>query len=564
MVFSPTNVTLGGLTNGNAFEGTAVTATLSDHNLQNLTYQWFAGGQAIQGATASSYTPAEADEGKPLDLQVSFTDPNNANRIDTVTQLAGTVKDAAPTVTTPAISGVAQQGETLYAAVTTGDSDDFVTYQWMESTVPGGAYQAISGPFTSGPYPTYTIQDGDEGHSIEVVATVQNDNGATVSATSAPTAVVTDASANFWASLVAPATPTTGVHLYSSFTTTPQGSSNGDLVGVLYGDTPSNYTDAGPDTSNTNLVTFDPFGLAYASSIQPQGLGQSVPNSTTTFPAGDFPHGARQLLLASTSATQTAGIGFYVSEDGTGTATINQFTFTEGTAGLNGPLTLITAPAAETGLIGSGLEYFSSFSNNTTNGLFNNTGAAGASYGLAWGQYNSSTTQTVDGIAPQTVTADFQLFTPSGTAEFANPIQLFSVNGLASENAAPAWFFRSAGSNSNSASITGSISGTTLTVSGAVTGTIAVGQTITGSGVAANTTITGFLSGTNGGDGTYRSAVTDRFQPRGMNLNGSNALYGWRPRRAQCGPGSMALPTTIRMRRRIATSSSSRPIGRWR
>lgn len=82
-------------------------------------------------------------------------------------------------------------------------------------------------------------------------------------------------------------------------------------------------------------------------------------------------------------------------------------------------------------------------------------------------------------------------------------MQLFSDTGITSLTSAPAWFFRNAGAGSNSASITGSISGTTLTVSDTVTGTVAVGQIITGNNVAANTTITGFLSGTNGGDGTY-------------------------------------------------------------
>lgn len=52
------------------------------------------------------------------------------------------------------------------------------------------------------------------------------------------------------------------------------------------------------------------------------------------------------------------------------------------------------------------------------------------------------------------------------------------------------------------ASVTGSISGTTLTVTAAPTGTLAVGQPITGAGVTASTYITGFGTGS-GGVGTY-------------------------------------------------------------
>lgn len=47
-----------------------------------------------------------------------------------------------------------------------------------------------------------------------------------------------------------------------------------------------------------------------------------------------------------------------------------------------------------------------------------------------------------------------------------------------------------------------SISGTTLTVGGTITGTYAIGQILSGTGVTADTTITAFLTGT-GGSGTY-------------------------------------------------------------
>lgn len=52
------------------------------------------------------------------------------------------------------------------------------------------------------------------------------------------------------------------------------------------------------------------------------------------------------------------------------------------------------------------------------------------------------------------------------------------------------------------ATVTGSISGTTLTVSAVSSGTLAVGQTITGSGISAGTIITALGTGT-GGTGTY-------------------------------------------------------------
>jgi hypothetical protein len=51
-------------------------------------------------------------------------------------------------------------------------------------------------------------------------------------------------------------------------------------------------------------------------------------------------------------------------------------------------------------------------------------------------------------------------------------------------------------------SFTGSISGTTLTVTAVASGSIQVGQTLSGSGVTASTKITGYLTGA-GGTGTY-------------------------------------------------------------
>jgi hypothetical protein len=54
---------------------------------------------------------------------------------------------------------------------------------------------------------------------------------------------------------------------------------------------------------------------------------------------------------------------------------------------------------------------------------------------------------------------------------------------------------------------TGSISGTTLTVTAVSAGTLVVGQTISGSGVTSGTTITALGTGT-GGTGTYTVSVS--------------------------------------------------------
>ena len=119
-------------------------------------------------------------------------------------------------------------------------------------------------------------------------------------------------------------------------------------------------------------------------------------------------------MLASTSATNTQGIGFFVTENGSGTAAINQFTFNEPTTGLNGttPVTITTSSTPiESGLIGADLVYFTSFENDSS-GLFTGTGN-GAAYSVAWGQYNSST---------DTYTVNYQIFSTLGaTTDASNP-----------------------------------------------------------------------------------------------------------------------------------------------
>jgi hypothetical protein len=75
-----------------------------------------------------------------------------------------------------------------------------------------------------------------------------------------------------------------------------------------------------------------------------------------------------------------------------------------------------------------------------------------------------------------------------------NPYVYFVFNDLIRGNFSP--------STAYGASVTGSISGTTLTVSAVASGTIRTGQTITGSGIVAGTYITGFGTGS-GGAGTY-------------------------------------------------------------
>jgi hypothetical protein len=73
-------------------------------------------------------------------------------------------------------------------------------------------------------------------------------------------------------------------------------------------------------------------------------------------------------------------------------------------------------------------------------------------------------------------------------------------------------------------SITGSISGTTLTVSAVSSGTIAIGEPVGGTGVTPGTTITGFLTGS-GGNGTYTVSASQTVSSEPMGVNDGKDKY---------------------------------------
>ena len=119
---------------------TADTSGISDDDgLSNaaFAYQWLADSTDIAGATGSTYTLADADEGKAVSVKVSFTD--DAGNEETLTSAATAAVDAKPNTPAtgqPAISGTALVGETLTAETSGIEDADGLTnasfsYQWL-------------------------------------------------------------------------------------------------------------------------------------------------------------------------------------------------------------------------------------------------------------------------------------------------------------------------------------------------------------------------------------------------------------------------------------------------
>ena len=183
---------------------TAGTTGISDGDgLDNasFTYQWLADDVEINGATGSTYTLADADEGKAIKVRVTFTDAAD-NDEELTSAATGAVAAAPPPPNTPAtglptITGTAQVGETLTAG-TTGISDAdgldnaAFAYQWLADDV------EINGATGS----TYTLADADEGKAIKVRVSFTDDAGNDEQLTSAGTGAVAAAPPN---------TPATGL-----------------------------------------------------------------------------------------------------------------------------------------------------------------------------------------------------------------------------------------------------------------------------------------------------------------------------------------------------------------
>ncbi len=196
-------VTLSGLTGGNAVEGTAVSATVTDEDLPSsgITYTWQVshdGGTSwtTVGTNSNSYTPSETDEGGQLHVLTSFVDL--AGNTETGSASIGTVTDVPPTLTIGSLALSVNEGATIGLPITvaTSDSDDVVSVKitglpsgatltdgFDAQTFNGGAPITLSAAeVNSG----LTLHAGEDG-SATLTVTATNAEGA--GATTAPQSI---------------------------------------------------------------------------------------------------------------------------------------------------------------------------------------------------------------------------------------------------------------------------------------------------------------------------------------------------------------------------------------
>lgn len=133
-----------------------------------FTYQWLLNGTAIPSATQATFVVGSADRGFALSCRVTAT--NNAG---TASELSSSVHVAGVRPTPeelPFISGTGAVGQALTCerGIWSGKPPPSFTYQWYRDDA------AIAGATES----AYTIEPGDQGHSLSCSVTGSNSEGA--------------------------------------------------------------------------------------------------------------------------------------------------------------------------------------------------------------------------------------------------------------------------------------------------------------------------------------------------------------------------------------------------
>ena len=149
-------------------------------------YQWLAGGSDIEDATGSSHLLTASQQGQTVHVKVTFTDDaDNQESLTSAETLAVAAKPNTAAAGEPTISGTPQVEQTL-TADTSGISDAnglnnvSYQYQWLRDDAD------IAGQTNS----TYELVSADEGKTIKVRVTFNDDAGNAESLTSTATTPV--------------------------------------------------------------------------------------------------------------------------------------------------------------------------------------------------------------------------------------------------------------------------------------------------------------------------------------------------------------------------------------
>jgi hypothetical protein len=143
---------------------------LDEYPEATLAYRWLRNGQEIAGASASTYVIAAADEGYPIQCEVTATGTEATRVAVTEAAVVGTVTHALPKGRAQIQAAVKQVGKKQKCEFKPKEPEaeaPTFSYQWLRS----GA--AISGATTS----EYTLSAQDVGKAIQCQLTARNAGG---------------------------------------------------------------------------------------------------------------------------------------------------------------------------------------------------------------------------------------------------------------------------------------------------------------------------------------------------------------------------------------------------
>jgi Nitrous oxidase accessory protein len=154
-----------------------------DGNPNAFNYQWLRNGEAITGATGTSYVLTQADVGSVISVRTVYVDGHGTTETITSTATARVANSNDAPAGGLIIDGLAEQGQTLHVDNSIVDPDGnpaSFSYQWLRNGV------AISGATGE----SYVLTQADVGSAITVTTTYVDGLGTSETVTSGPTGPV--------------------------------------------------------------------------------------------------------------------------------------------------------------------------------------------------------------------------------------------------------------------------------------------------------------------------------------------------------------------------------------
>ena len=129
----------------------------------SVSYQWYAGGAAVDGATSSTFTPSQAQLDQKLTVKVTARADGYQPGTAASSATAAVVLGQATFSTAPSVTGQALVGRTIeVSAAPAAPSTATASYEWLRD---GTAIAGADGP-------TYVVQARDVGHHVTARVTL--------------------------------------------------------------------------------------------------------------------------------------------------------------------------------------------------------------------------------------------------------------------------------------------------------------------------------------------------------------------------------------------------------